>query len=120
MSLPSSRKLRPLLISFVAITVVLAIAQTLIVTIGLNKIMANSRYEHQVADGLVDRMADLRFHVVQIQQFLTDASATGDRDGFGDAKEHYQAAVKLLDELKQLKASLEALRGQLSQATGDL
>ena len=105
MSLPSSRKLRPLLISFVAITVLLAIAQTVIVTIGLNKIMANSRYEHQVADGLVDRMADLRFHVVQIQQFLTDASATGDRDGFGDAKEHYQAAVKLLDEMKQLDAA---------------
>ena len=105
MSLSTSRKLRPLLISFVAITVLLAIAQTVIVTIGLNKIMANSRYEHQVADGLVDRMADLRFHVVQIQQFLTDASATGDRDGFGDAKEHYQAAVKQLDELKQLDAA---------------
>ncbi|WP_206208912.1 methyl-accepting chemotaxis protein [Vogesella mureinivorans] len=105
MSISSSRKLRPLLISFVVVTVLLAIAQTVMVTIGLNKIMANSRYEHQIADGLADRMADLRFHVVQIQQFLTDSSATGERDGFGDAKEHYQVAVSKLDEIKQLDAA---------------
>jgi methyl-accepting chemotaxis protein len=116
MPIPASRKLRPLLISFVVVTVLLAIAQTAIVTVGLNKIMANSRYEHQVADGLADRMGDLRFHVVQIQQFLTDASATGDRDGFGDAKEHYQAAVKQLDELKQLDPAY----GDDAQATRQL
>ena len=106
--LSTSRKLRPLLIGFVSVTVALILAQSVAVAISLSRVLANSRHEHQVADAVSDRMKDVRFHVVQVQQFLTDASATGDRDGFGDAKEHYQKAVTQLDEMKALDAGYAA------------
>ena len=41
----------------------------------------------------------LQFHVSQVQQFLTDVSATGERAGFAEAETHFQAANTLLDEL---------------------
>jgi methyl-accepting chemotaxis protein len=46
---------------------------------------------------------DVMYQIVQIQQFLTDVSATADRDGFSDAEENYQNAQKLLDELTKLQ-----------------
>ena len=61
---------------------------------------------------------DLRYEVAQIQQFLTDVSATGDRDGFKDAEAHYQAARTVLDELAMLqpqsKTLLDDSRNKLS------
>ncbi len=44
----------------------------------------------------------LRLDIVQIQQFLTDVSATGDKDGFNDAKKHFDRANKNIEKLKQL------------------
>ncbi len=41
----------------------------------------------------------LRLDIVQIQQFLTDVAATGDRGGFKDAKIHYDGALKILNNL---------------------
>lgn len=35
-----------------------------------------------------------RYHAVQVQQFLTDVSATGDRAGIADAKLHYEKALE--------------------------
>jgi len=100
--LSSSRQLRPLLIGFISVTVILLLVQGIAVALSMNTVLANTRHEHQVADAISDRMKDIRFHVVQIQQFLTDVSATADRDGFNDAKEHYQLALKQLDELKTI------------------
>ena len=49
---------------------------------------------------------ELKFHIVQIQQFLTDVSATGERDGFDDAAENYNEDIMLLDELSKSLPSL--------------
>ena len=61
---------------------------------------------------------NLRYEIAQIQQFLTDVSATNDRDGFKDAEAHYQAARTLLDELAMLqpesKAAIDDSRNKLS------
>lgn len=65
-------------------------------------------------------LKDVRYHIVQIQQFLTDASATGEEDPFGEAKENLLAAATQLDEFasrsptnreraNKLKADIEAL-----------
>jgi len=44
----------------------------------------------------------LLLNVSQIQQFLTDVSATGDSDGFKDAQENFQSANKALDDIEKL------------------
>ncbi|MDC7714293.1 methyl-accepting chemotaxis protein [Vogesella sp. LYT5W] len=103
----SSRQLRPLLIGFITLTVIMLLAQGIAVALSMSKVLANSRHEHQVADAISDRMKDIRFHVVQIQQFLTDVSATADRDGFSDAKTHYQQALQQLEELKTISPQYE-------------
>ena len=41
----------------------------------------------------------LQFEVVQVQQFLTDVSATADSGGYAEADEHFQTGNKLLDKL---------------------
>lgn len=46
-----------------------------------------------------------RFHTVQIQQFLTDVSATGDDGGFAEAEEHYKALRENLKQIERLEAS---------------
>ncbi|MEQ1603169.1 MAG: methyl-accepting chemotaxis protein, partial [Methylophilaceae bacterium] len=61
---------------------------------------------------------ELQFHVVQIQQFLTDVSATGDRGGFAEAAEHFQASNVLLDQmskaLPQYSDALNEVRSKLN------
>ena len=59
----------------------------------------------------------VQFHTVQIQQFLTDVSATGDRDGFEDASKNFIAANVLLDEMSKdfplLASNLSEVRSSL-------
>ena len=47
-------------------------------------------------------LKNARYHVVQIQQFLTDVSATHDTDGFGDAAENLEAAKTELARIEAL------------------
>jgi methyl-accepting chemotaxis protein len=68
---------------------------------------------------LADEMA---FDVIQVQQFLTDASATHDRDGFADAekfaatfkdgvkslKAHYSNSPEKIQQLQQLDATFDS------------
>ena len=51
-------------------------------------------------------MLETRFNVVQIQQFLTDVSATGESGGFKEAKTAYDKAIKDLDTIARLEPQL--------------
>ena len=53
-------------------------------------------------------MLETRFDVVQIQQFLTDVSATGDTDGFKDADTNLKEAQDSLRALQTLEPDLQA------------
>ncbi|MDH2433488.1 methyl-accepting chemotaxis protein [Pokkaliibacter sp. MBI-7] len=100
--LPKNSQLKPVLIGFNAIMIALLLALALVSYISLNHIVEDDDYEHLIVGGLTSNLTEARFHVVQVQQFLTDASATGDRDGFDDAKEHYQALQANLDEIQRI------------------
>jgi methyl-accepting chemotaxis protein len=65
-------------------------------------------------------LKDVRFHVVQIQQFLTDVSATAERDGFDDANEHLQLARAALHDLSVTDPSLADKSRSLEQRTAQL
>ena len=56
----------------------------------------------------VAALKDARFHVVQIQQFLTDISATHNEDGYGEASENLAQARAQLASVKQLVPTLGA------------
>jgi methyl-accepting chemotaxis protein len=61
----------------------------------------------------------LRFHVVQVQQFLTDVSATRDESVFAEADEHVQAFGQTVDALEALhpdqREALARLRGAFAR-----
>lgn len=50
-----------------------------------------------------DALAETRFHIVQIQQFLTDVGATRNEGGFAEAKQHFNKANENLDIVIQVK-----------------
>jgi methyl-accepting chemotaxis protein len=59
----------------------------------------------------------LQFHIVQIQQYLTDVSATNDRDGFDEAEDNFKAAnillIDLIKNLPEFKGALNDLQSKL-------
>jgi methyl-accepting chemotaxis protein len=58
---------------------------------------------------------DTRFHVVQIQQFLTDAAAVGEAD-FGEADRQRQKALTALDRLAELLPDRQSSVNDLKKA----
>ena len=62
----------------------------------------------QNATEAVKSLKDARFHVVQIQQFLTDVSATHNEDGYGEASENLEQARADLASVKHLVPNLSA------------
>ena len=96
------QKLKPLLAGFIAIVVALLLALGSITLFSLQRMDQTAHYEQDVTNALVRNMSDVRYHVVQIQQFLTDVSATGDADGYKDAEEHYQAVLQNLPAMTSL------------------
>ena len=58
-------------------------------------------------------LQELRYHTVQLQQFLTDASLTGDSGAIAEAKAHQLATAPLLQTLSKLElGSLTTLMAQ--------
>ena len=66
------------------------------------------QHEHEVTAKAQLEILDARFHIVQVQQFLTDASATGERDGFKDAAENLREAREHLAELAKVQPEMQA------------
>ena len=55
----------------------------------------------------VANMNQIQTDIIQIQQWLTDAAATGFPDGFDEAEKYYQDAFKLIDEDIQRKINAD-------------
>ena len=62
---------------------------------------------------------DVRYHVVQIQQFLTDASAVGEAD-YSEAQAEQKAAQEELDRLSSLLPGKQAVIAELKTAVDHL
>lgn len=55
----------------------------------------------QLSEQLIS-LQELRFHTVQVQQYYTDASLTGDADSVEQAQKHVDAALALLPKLESM------------------
>jgi methyl-accepting chemotaxis protein len=64
-----------------------------------NTLMNKTNEQERISEGM-RAMAEARFHVIQIQQFLTDVAATADPGGYGDAKAELDGAIASLDQLE--------------------
>ena len=88
----------------------LALLGALLATLwqGLQGAGQSIRQEHALVLPAVEAMADARFQIVQIQQFLTDVSATGDRDGFATADRYHAEALASLQRIATLVPATQA------------
>ncbi|WP_287880319.1 methyl-accepting chemotaxis protein [Aquitalea sp.] len=111
-----NQKLKPVLTGFIAIVVALLLALGSIMLFSLQRIDQTAHYELDITNALVRNMADVRYHVVQIQQFLTDVSATGEADGYKDAEEHYQALLQNLPNISRLDPQLSSQVNGMQQS----
>ncbi|CAK0778725.1 methyl-accepting chemotaxis protein [Gammaproteobacteria bacterium] len=60
---------------------------------------------------------DIRYHTVQVQQFLTDAALTHESDGITEARNHARAAQTLFDQLGTIEPTEQT---HLQAAANDL
>jgi len=99
-------------------TAMIVIAVLLGISITISWVTTNSLIdrtrEQQITAHAMRMMGDARFHVVQIQQFLTDVGATANVNGFDDAKSELTAAQtsldRLLADMPDLKEAVEVFR----------
>lgn len=102
----SSARLRYFIIAYVSLSVVL-IGLIVSVAIGsLRDIEAQIDHEHHVTDQLVDGLNEAKLQTVQIQQYLTDSSATQAADGIADAKTALKLAHEKLDVVARMSPTL--------------
>ncbi|RQW29281.1 hypothetical protein EHS17_03115 [Rhodobacteraceae bacterium CH30] len=96
--------LRTLLLRQTLLIAAVILAGALLVvqqSVHLNEAEATNRQ----TSAAIAAFKDVRFHVVQIQQFLTDASAVGVAE-FNDARQHRDSAKALLQQLGQQQTEL--------------
>ena len=103
-----SHRLKPFIVGYVILSVALVLLILLAVTGPLGEIRSLVDYEHRVSDQLVDKLAEARLESVQVQQYLTDSSATGADDGIEDATKALEHARRLLSEVAAIDPSLAA------------
>ena len=89
------------LMLFIALLIVTSI--NIVTIVRLTSRLIHNQSELTTVSTAAYKANELRYHVAQIQQFLTDVSATGDRGAFEDAGAHYQSVQTLLDELTVLQ-----------------
>ncbi|MDK2124863.1 methyl-accepting chemotaxis protein [Parachitinimonas caeni] len=112
-----STHLKPVLIGSILGSTVLTLGLLVVADSQFRQIGAASRHEHEVSNVVERQMAEVKFQTVQIQQFLTDVSATGEKDAFDEAK---QARADALAALKQIEALVPDLAAQTSQLQTDI
>ena len=61
-----------------------------------------------------------KFYIVQIQQFLTDVSATGDEDGLKDANDNFELLTKSLNSILEISPDLKPKIELIRQRSFDL
>lgn len=111
----NARQLRPFIISYVALSVMLIGLILYASSSTLRDVRNESEFEHQVTDQLVNRLALARLETIQIQQYLTDAAATGEDDGIEDAIRSKTHALALLGEIAAIDPDLGHDAGQLAK-----
>lgn len=92
----------------------LALAAAAWLTINQANRLLDGRLE--TSDGAMDRFFEAKYHIIQIQQYLTDAAATGDPAGIAEAEQHLRAAQQQLEQALQRAAEVAPAVAPLASA----
>ncbi|GAA4493055.1 bacteriohemerythrin [Pseudaeromonas paramecii] len=95
-----------------SLLILLSILSTTLLGMRLSKQIDHLGAEAAHLNHIQDALQALRFHTSQIQQFLTDASLTGDADAVSEARSHQAAAQALLPTVQEEKIALQGLMEQ--------
>jgi methyl-accepting chemotaxis protein len=94
-------KIKTILRVLMVVVIVIQIVNGAIAYIKLNQMTEETKTLHNITLPETLQIEDMRFHIIQIQQFLTDACATkakpGYDDGFNEAESHYNSAKEIID-----------------------
>jgi methyl-accepting chemotaxis protein len=114
--------IRRLMYISTALTLAMLLVLVLVVRSGFRQAIESSHQENSVALPSLVAMLETRFHVSQIQQYLSDVSATGEADGLKDAKAAYESALNDLDSIgshsSELSAQIQVIKGNLTKFYG--
>jgi methyl-accepting chemotaxis protein len=107
-------KIKSILIGVATMVVVVMLLSTFLNQRGLNALASNSNKQmEEILPNTFDFLS-LQLNIIQIQQWLTDVSATraakGFDDGFGEAEVHFSKANKDLDRLIRMHAELNEVQ----------
>jgi len=96
----------------VQLTLVFTIAISfiiIVVDILMNSSLDKAIQKMEAINGTAFKIKDAKYHVVQIQQFLTDASATGNNEAIEEAKQHKNSLLSLAQDLKQRDTKMKSV-----------
>jgi len=97
---------------------VLLLGSTVLIWVNSADMRATADDTARIEHGMM-AFKDARFHVVQIQQYLTDAAAVGEAD-YGDAQSQRQAAHAQFDTLRTLLPEYRSEVASLNQSVDTL
>jgi methyl-accepting chemotaxis protein len=100
-------------------SLVFLLALSIIAWTGFSSAIDNIGLEHEVSRPTDAAMRETRFSVVQVQQFLTDVSATAEAGGYDEAQKANAEAIKNLDIIARLQPDLAAEVSRIGQQVKD-
>jgi methyl-accepting chemotaxis protein len=115
MDMLTSLTFKKALIAFGVLTMLLQCSLLAVTVVGMNYLERALREDYPQADAYSNTLMLARYGSVQVQQFLTDASLTGDADSFKDAKENYQRLKQALTRIAELHPEQQATVAALQQ-----
>lgn len=101
----------------IAILLSLTLASLVFISLLWNRFdnLTTLESQHILHQNSLILIKDIRFDIVQIQQYLTDVSLTRSEEGFQFAAHHLQSATTGLDTLSELKPALQLQAAQLRE-----
>jgi methyl-accepting chemotaxis protein len=112
--------IRRLVSLFTLVTLILLGVLIFTIWSGFRTAQDNARNANTVALPALVAILETRFYVVQVQQFLTDVSATGENGGFKEAQTAYDEAIKDLDSIARLEPMLADQVTQAKERSGQV
>ncbi|MEA4855499.1 methyl-accepting chemotaxis protein [Solidesulfovibrio sp.] len=94
---------------------------TLVLTASLGNVRERAARVPETSLPLADAAARMQFSAVNVQQFLTDVSATGEEDGFGEAAEAAKDFRRDADRFRDAarRSADAAMRGEIEDIAKD-
>ncbi len=108
-------RLKPRIFGFIALTLFSNLIMAGVIIYSLASVNATVKHEHEVTDEIVESLGELKYQIVQVQQYLTDASVTGESDGLEDGDKAFQLAMSALSRLSDLEPALRQHESRIAE-----